>query len=394
MGGKQIQAKGDFDQNLQTPDVVRKFFPTYFCLDITRPRHPRLLWERSYKGLGQSRSVPAVIKVKGRWLAVFGSGPRDLTGKSDYQGFSDQTGHIFVVDLKTGNPLGQKDNEWCFKINSPNSFFNSPAAFDYGLDYDVDAVYLTGTSRLTETSRQNNLWQGSVYKISTREKGRVMANPAKWNIRQLFTTKEPLSEPLALSVDALANLWLYFGTGRNFSADEKINRSQQYLIGFKDPEFSRNTKGKIPFNIDKLQDTTNIIGDQSKPPEKNRAGKSKGWYRKLAVYQDRSAERLQSMPVICGGKVWFSTFKPGSDPCSVNGSANLYEILYATGGEHKSGRPEKFMQFNNFFSPASFHFGLEKGGTAYFQAGSGVILQMPIDPVLNIKSSVTIWRER
>lgn len=380
MGGKEIQSTGDFDQNIQTLDVSREFFPTYFCLDITQPRQPRLLWERSYKGLGQSRSVPAVIKVKDRWLAVFGSGPRDLTGKSDYQGFSDQTGHIFVVDLKTGNPLGQKDNEWCFEINRPNSFFNSPAAFDQGLDYEVDAVYLTGTSR------QNGLWQGSVYKISTRKNGRVMSNPAKWNIRQLFTVKEPLSEPLALSVDAMANLWLYFGTGRNFSADEKINRSQQYLIGLKDPEFSKAAKAKMPFNIDKLH---GVIGKSPKLSEKDR-----GWYRKLAVYQDRPSERLQSMPVICGGKVWFSTFKPVSDACSAAGSADLYEILYMSGGENKNNKSEKSMQFNNFLSPPSFHFGLEKGGTAYFQAGSGAILQLPIEPVLNIKSGVTAWREK
>ncbi len=111
MGGKDIWAEGDFDGDSSTLET-RYFSPTYFCMDVTDPRVPRLLWERSYENLAMTTSFPAIVAVgkdyddstgtkiwsSGKWLAVFGS------GSTDYDGGSNQSGYVFVVDLETGEP--------------------------------------------------------------------------------------------------------------------------------------------------------------------------------------------------------------------------------------------------------------------------------------------------
>jgi type IV pilus assembly protein PilY1 len=110
MGGKHIWAEGDFDDGTGSPvPEIRNFYPTYVCMDVTDPRNPSLLWERSYTDLEMTASFPAAIKVKDKWFAVFGSGP------TDYDGTSTKDGHIFVVDLNTGEPYRNGANDWLFQ---------------------------------------------------------------------------------------------------------------------------------------------------------------------------------------------------------------------------------------------------------------------------------------
>ncbi|MBW1801995.1 MAG: hypothetical protein JRJ85_14840, partial [Deltaproteobacteria bacterium] len=77
-GGKQICSE-DFFFDLSGNSVLqtRTFTPSYVCMDITDPRNPRLLWERTYQDIGFTTSTPAIIKVQDTWFAVFGSGAED-----------------------------------------------------------------------------------------------------------------------------------------------------------------------------------------------------------------------------------------------------------------------------------------------------------------------------
>ena len=97
-GGKQICVDDVFtDASGVTVTETRQFYPTYTALDVTDPRNPRLLWERTYRDLGFSMSTPAIVKVKDKWFGVLGSGP------DAYDGTSSKKGHIYVIDLKTGD---------------------------------------------------------------------------------------------------------------------------------------------------------------------------------------------------------------------------------------------------------------------------------------------------
>ena len=77
----------------------RTFRSAYFCLDITVPDDPKLLWEVSHENLGFTTSYPAIVRLAddkkpdtvGSWYAVFGSGPNSCDGSMG------QDGYVFVV---------------------------------------------------------------------------------------------------------------------------------------------------------------------------------------------------------------------------------------------------------------------------------------------------------
>ena len=203
MGGNDIDTNEDFDGD--GTDELRTFKPVYFCLDITTPRSPKLLWEKSYTGLGFSSSIPAPVKVGESWFLVFGSGP------TDYNGGSNLTGRIFVVDLASGAL------EKTLVGSEAHAFMNSPVSYDYNLNYNVDAVYF-GESYFEDpdpTDGVDGTWKGKVYKVTVPcdpcdwQSGTISIMmklpipPRAWTLSTLFDSDGPITAPLSLSVDRL-----------------------------------------------------------------------------------------------------------------------------------------------------------------------------------------------
>ncbi|MCP4745279.1 MAG: hypothetical protein GY874_03930, partial [Desulfobacteraceae bacterium] len=127
MGAKQISVFEDFGSG---SDVERTFYPSYICMDITDPRNPVLLWEKTYPDAAMTRAVPAPVKVDDQWYLVFGSGP------TEYDGTSAQSSYLYVADMKTGDLLNR------FGPYESNAFFSTAAAFDKNLNYNVDGIYI------------------------------------------------------------------------------------------------------------------------------------------------------------------------------------------------------------------------------------------------------------
>jgi type IV pilus assembly protein PilY1 len=263
MGGKAIWAEGDFDGNSSTADTIRDFHPTYACIDVTEPRIPRLLWERSYENLAMSTSYPAIVAVgksrsesggtytwsAGKWLAVFGSGP------TDYDGSSSQSGHMFVVDLETGEPYRSLDtasvsHDWLFETGTNYTVMNSPVAFDKNLTYNVDSIYFGSTTKVRSVGYDtdgvtviDNGLAGNVFKINTHSFSSGYGVPsddpeADWTMTSLFDSPGPVAASVALSTDTNGNVWAFFGTGRYQTGSDKTDQTQQYFFGVKDPYFN------------------------------------------------------------------------------------------------------------------------------------------------------------
>ena len=235
-------------------DPAMLFDPSYFCLDITDPRNPRLLWERTYAGLQLSTSRPAIIKVGEKWFATFGSGPEDCNATSS------QTGKVFVVDLKTGEPIPHPDalalgEDWLFQTNESDAFMNSPVSVDIGkirdkgINYNVDAVFF-GEAYQTPTGA----WSGKVYKMNIPcvdagtglwdpQDGNYIENPLDaahpWQFNPFLDLQKPVTASVSITVDeskfGYNNLWVYVGTGRFYGTDDKSNTDTQYLAGVMDP---------------------------------------------------------------------------------------------------------------------------------------------------------------
>lgn len=383
-GGKYIWAEGDFGSG---SDVLRYFYPTYVCMDITDPRNPKLLWERSYENLGMSTSYPTVVHVgaaydsgagtwsEGEWYVAFGSGPNDDTGKTDYNGYSDQNGYIFIVDAKTGELLRE------FDTGLANAVMSSPVSLDKGSDsgispvkgltYNVDAVYI-GAANYYDSQ-----WQGMMYKINTRYSDMVPSDdPDNWSLCTLFESERPITAAPTLSVDGLDNVWVFFGTGRFQEMADRVTTEQNYLFGIKDPYFNEqydssnsnyNGRGDYYHNnamafplsltnlfyanpyesfsglgtinalaggLSRITDWTTLLNVvRNTEDQSSFSDYFDGWYRELDPRSDLSlpSERIISKPAILSGVLFTPVYIPDDDICGFGGYTDIYGVYYETG---------------------------------------------------------------
>lgn len=254
-GGKSISVTDDFDYNAGTADTTKTFTSSYFAIDISNPRSPKLLWEKTYGGLNLNISEPTLLKIDDKWFLTFGSGPET------YDGTSTTKGHVFVVDLTTGTPYKNGANDWLFETAEAKAFMSGSASLDKGLNYSTDAVYFG------ETYENAGGWDGAMYKVTIPwkcttapctlydnygdiTKGDYIDNPLDatqpWTFDKIFSSPSPITAPPSLSLDFADNVWIYFGTGRYFSQADKSTTDTQYLFGIKDQFFKKLKYNPLP----------------------------------------------------------------------------------------------------------------------------------------------------
>ncbi|MBW1793387.1 MAG: hypothetical protein JRJ38_03000 [Deltaproteobacteria bacterium] len=441
-GGKHIWAEGDYNDGLGIR--TRHFYPTYVCMDITEPRNPRLLWERTYSvpaapaenasndtDQGLTTFTPAIVKVKEKWFAVFGSGPIDFDGNSD------RNGHIFVVDLRTGEPYRNGTDDWLFETPDPRAFMASPVSMDKNMNYNVDAIYIGET--YDDDNGVGFDWKGAMYKVTVpwdfSQLSTYKDNPDQWTLSKLFDSPAPITAPAALSVDSLDNAWIYFGTGRYLSEDDKSNTDQQYFFGIKDPFFNKEHTIGGSFN-DTYYHKNGLLLDISHLFEadlytvveggavytggsfygnfnylKSQARLKDGWYRTLS---QETKERCIVKPAIVGGTVLAPTFAPNDDICEFGGNSYLYGLYYETGTAYAravftggtdtvqtdDGPKEKVLDVidlgEGMASSSGIHIGRQEGGKAgaFIQISTGEVVGLEIDPALKPRSGLKFWIEK
>jgi type IV pilus assembly protein PilY1 len=272
----------------------RVFLSSYFVLDITNPeKEPRLLWTFRDQDLGLTTAAPAVLRVNPaadaktsstneRWYVVFGSGP------THHDGFSGQTGKIYVVDLKLG-PVGaftsinrttgsdaggtacsttlpcvavgnsdSSERVRVFSTGQAGSFMGDVVTLDSNLDYRVDAIYAgytvcNGASTSSSCGGSGPVWTGAMWRLTTNsgdtdpDTWGVSSAPTKLISTFAFTTAQattctnaspckvgPVTAAPSLTSDDTNSIWVLFGTGRFFSNNDKSNVDIQHYFGVKD----------------------------------------------------------------------------------------------------------------------------------------------------------------
>ncbi len=431
MGGKEI----DTDNGT--------FYPCFFALDITNPRNPQFLWERTFPELGFSSNQPTVLSVgnqwtgstwsDGEWYLAIGSGP------TEFDGSSDQNAHIYVVDLATGGQIFYRD----FDTAESNAFMNTPVALDKGMNYNVDAVYAAASLSGGD---------GRIYKIAIPQAGspapteydplstHYETNPANWSLKKLFYSPTPITAPLSLSIDKRDNCWIFGGTGRYLAESDKTSTDQNILFGIKDPFFNafrddqtcyRKYDQECEINSDGNIDThlfdAGVFSGKIKAGgevegvsgitnfgellEEARQTTFDGWYREMCGHATDAdgicqgsgpSERLLNKPAILGGIVLYPTFSPNSDVCGFGGNGRLFALFYETGTAFKNrvmGEEDQDTILDviglgeGLSSSFGVHIGKEKGGTLYGQMSTGVIEQIDITPAFTLKGTPIYWRE-
>ncbi|KPJ57599.1 MAG: hypothetical protein AMJ42_04650 [Deltaproteobacteria bacterium DG_8] len=404
-GGGEYTFTEDFDGNGSTEE--RTFRSAYFALDITIPDSPVFLGEFTDENLGFTTSYPAIARLEvtegfqnpedDHWFCIMGSGPVDCNGNSD------QNGYVFIVDISNGGQLVKT-----FQTGETNAFMASPITLDLNLNYNTDVIYIG------ETYEQGSTMVGKMYRISSRTGSSgwtYQLDPNNWVMTTLFSSTTPITASATASIDEDDNIWVYFGTGKYYSNEDKADTTTQYFYGVKDPCPYGGCTAADEVALADLYNSTNIIILTNGGVEGATAltwdafvdevQAEEGWYLSLAT----GGERVLNRPSVLGGVVLFAPFAPDDDICAYGGTGSLYALYYETGtayyedilGTETYGDNEKSIKRisldKGITSEIGLHVGQKATSTGFIQQGTGLVTQVEVDPALGIKSGIVGWKQ-
>jgi len=278
----------------------------------------------------------------GKWFVVLGSGPTGPIDGTSYQFLaqSDQNLRLFVLDLKSGATLTT------INTGLPNAFAGSMlnSVMDTDLNYQDDVMYIPYVKK----SALDGTWtDGGVLRLATKED----VDPSNWAVSTLMDGIGPVTSSVTrLQNPATRTLWVFFGTGRYYyelggTADDASN--QRRIFGVKEPCFDHVTGKFDPACTDYwlASDLKNVTNVANVEPNPDTASGYNGWYIDLDADYTSSgisdptvrAERVITDPLAAtSGVVYFTTFKPFSDSCSLGGTSSIWAVKYNSGGDASS----------------------------------------------------------
>jgi len=349
------------------------------------------------------------------------------TGRTDLSSYN--KGRIFT-HLTDDNGINDV-------LLNDESFMGSPVSVDLSLDYSVNVSYIG------ETHATNQIDGGGLYRLQVPITTVGIANgepvllydvdPDHWVLSHMFDAERAVTAAPAAAVgtvDSGYSLWLYFGTGRYMSAQDKTDTTtQHYLIGVKDPYYNglltvaeqNEILNAEPLMIDSTDasgddlffnatgvkiytdDSTSIAGTNFSDLKTEQGYDERfacGWYKEL-----ESGERILNKPSLLGGILLAPSFVPNEDVCAFGGSSYLHALYFETGtaysksvvGVEAEGTKDKVLDKIDLglgiSSSLGIHVGREHGARGFIQQSTGTITQIDMKPAFNVKSGFVNWRE-
>ena len=199
-------------------------YSSYYALDVTDPKNPKLLWEFSNSALGFSYSGPAIIKeyngTDNKYFAVFLSGP------TCYDGTSSQPLSLFILDLTSGHLL---QTITTFGGVSYNNAFGG-RLFTGGIVDNANSLTKAIPFGISYQDTNNN-WRGKVFLLNTFEN----SDYTKWTVTpvtlQGINYIGPVTAQVATSQCQNIRQYIYFGTGRYFKPTDGITSPNENIFG-------------------------------------------------------------------------------------------------------------------------------------------------------------------
>lgn len=346
---------------VKSPVADSNGLSSYFAIDVTNPEDPKVLWEFSNQELGFATTGPAIVRINARggsgaadrsrngsWYVVVGSGPTGPISDRQFMGNSVQDLKLFVIDLKSGSLL--RTIPTGITNAFAGSMINSTA--DLNLDYEDDVLYFGYVNKDTSAGTWT---KGGVGRLIT--KGSAL--PADWVFSKVIDNIGPVtSSVVRLQNNTYNKNWLFFGSGRYyFEKPDPFNvslsqgddpSSQRYLYGLWDKCFMTNNM------IDPVCNTrtyATLSGDSSLQNTDTttiteaaaNTGGIDGWkipldttvsvdYDGLGALKYRTERMITDPLATTAGTVFFTTYRPYGDDCSIGGRTFLWAVRYNTGG--------------------------------------------------------------
>lgn len=310
-----------------------------YALDVTDPTNfteanaaKLVLWEFTNADdpdLGYTYSKPQIAKSNdsaNSWVAIFGNG---------YNNTGDGQAKLFILTINKGT-----DGSWTSgdyreistgsgTTGTPNGL-GTPALADLDGDGTVDRAYagdLNGQmwafDLSSNTASSWGLANGSTFPLFTTIGGQpITAQPT--------LSKHPTISDVTTN---LPNIMVYFGSGQYLTNADKTDTTDNHFYGVWD----EGTNGLAATNLVEQTYDTAFTQRVLTRNSVNYAGGKLGWYFRLNKINpllplEDKGERSVTRPVVRGGVVFFNSFVPSTDPCSVGGYGYRFAVDLETGG--------------------------------------------------------------
>jgi len=302
-----------------------------FALDVTDPNDfsetnadKLVMWEFSSANdsdLGYTYSRPTIaLANNGRWVAIFGNGYND-TGDGEAK--------LFILDIEAGQD-GWQTGDYIEITTKAGSTSNrnglaTPALADVDGNGTVDRVYagdLEGNMWAFDLSSSSSASWGIAYSDS--------GNPAPLfttQANQPITAKPVLAKhptiPDQSTPSNAPNLMVFFGTGQYLVESDKSSSATQSFYGVWD-------RGDKQLDVSNLVQQTFDSSYTQRVLTRNHVDYSSkyGWRFDLP----ETGERSVTSPVARADAVFFNSFIPVTNPCSVGGYGYKFAVDMVTGG--------------------------------------------------------------
>ncbi len=253
----------------------------YFALDVTDPNSPGVLWETSVPEIGSSFTRPAMVRKTNATYLWVGSGP-DVGGEAT----------VALLNAVTGAV------EFTASVGSLHSDVNAASeAVVYDNDWDGDADYLY------QGDLAGNLWRWDI-----RDQ-----DPANWSGTVLFSGSQPIQARPSVSINAIGDALVYFGTGRYLQNSDLANTDMQSFYCVID-------------DLTQSYVSRSSLVDQTSSPSELQS--EPGWYIDLV---QSPGERVVEPARVIEGVAYFTSFSPESLLCEIGGNSWLYHMRFHDG---------------------------------------------------------------
>lgn len=416
------------------------------------------------------------------WYLAFGSGPHSAAAgaagpAAGMQGLSDQTGRVYVMKLGgsgtrvtdiavpslasvgTGQTIigtspsfgtppslvasflpgqcsdtSKPNSSQCvapaaWTTNLDDSFFGDFIAVDYDLDFRTESLYFG--SVYDALSGSHDTHKGALHRLVANDN----PDPTTWTLNMFYDAESPVTAAPSVATDG-ERAWIYFGTGRLFSAKEDkaiatTNPPTQFL-GLKEHYGDTGLMDLYMANGGLLVNVTNVVvaegGVLTPTPIPLTTGALDASINEFAELREKIAEldtdttndekdvyhgwkielgpgeRVIGQPAILGDIVTFTSYIPSIDPCEPEGVSWLWAPYFRTGTAfYKSvvGKTaasggdvlRKVSLGKGLATTPNIHTGAGDGTKAFVQSSTGAILSIEQTNPGVVKSGIRSWRE-